>query len=85
MTDRLFSTSRPLEKLESLRQEEARVREAMEWYCLRRMGLQQDESLTYSPSDLRLLTNFSAVVEKGGYETPGLLLGMGNTVQVLSL
>ena len=57
------------------RQAEARVHEAMEWFSLRRTGQKNDESIMYQPSDLRLLTYFSEVVAKAGYEVPGLSLG----------
>jgi protein-tyrosine phosphatase len=50
------------------------VEDAKEWYNIRRLGLAKDESMTYSPSQLRFIDYFKAASDKGGYWIPGICL-----------
>ena len=50
------------------------VQDALAWFCLRRLGREQDEAMEYTPSQKRYMEYFREVVDQGGYELPALTL-----------
>ena len=50
------------------------MEDAMEWYCLKRMGAPEEESMEYLPSQIRYIQYFQQCIDKQGYSVPGLCL-----------